>query len=75
MIAYATTVGIILVCIGVRLAAQPVIADQGVTNAASYSILQVNGGGLAPGSLIVIFGSGLGPATLQSAATHRSKLN
>ena len=49
------------------LVAQPVIADQGVTNAASYSILQINGGGIAPGTIVLIFGSGLGPATLRSA--------
>jgi uncharacterized protein (TIGR03437 family) len=70
MLMYAKAVVNVALCMGLPAAAQPVIADQGVTNAASYSILQVNGGGLAPGSLIVIFGSGLGPATLQSAATH-----
>jgi uncharacterized protein (TIGR03437 family) len=66
----AKTVATVLLCTGLLSKAQPIIADQGVTNAASYSILQVNGGGVAPGSLIVIFGSGLGPMTLQSAATH-----
>ena len=48
---YAKTVVTVLVCMGLPSAAQPVIADQGVTNAASYSILQANGAGLAPGSL------------------------
>jgi len=59
-----------MICIPVQLPAQPVIADQGVTNAASYSIALPNGGGLTPGSIIVIFGSGLGPATLQSAPSY-----
>ena len=60
----------VLTCLPAYVAAQPVIADQGVTNAASYSILLPSGAGLAPGSIMVIFGSGLGPPTLQSAAAY-----
>jgi uncharacterized protein (TIGR03437 family) len=60
----------LVICTPVPLAAQPVIADQGITNSASYSILLANGGGLAPGSIMVIFGSSLGPATLQSAPAY-----
>ncbi len=37
----------------------PVFTAQGVLNSASYA-----GGAIAPGELIVIFGTGLGPATL-----------
>jgi uncharacterized protein (TIGR03437 family) len=57
--------------VAVRLGAQPAIAEQGVTNAASYSILGLpNGGGLTPGSIMVIFGSGLGPAVVESATGY-----
>jgi uncharacterized protein (TIGR03437 family) len=52
------------------VSAQPVIADQGVTNAASYSILGVTNGGIAPGSIFLVFGTGLGPSTLQAALTY-----
>jgi len=47
--------------------AQPVIANLGVTNAASYAMLQAPGAGIAPGSIFVIFGTGLGPENLQLA--------
>lgn len=49
------------------LMAQPVIADNGVTNAASYSALRAPGAGIAPGSIFIVFGTGLGPETLQSS--------
>jgi uncharacterized protein (TIGR03437 family) len=45
------------------LFAQPRIDNDGIVNAASYSTR------IAQGSMIVIFGAGLGPATLQSAPT------
>jgi len=41
----------------------PAFTAQGVVSAASYQ-----GGGVAPGELIAIFGSNLGPATLQQPA-------
>jgi hypothetical protein len=50
--------------------AQPVIADLGVTNAASYATLGATGAGIAPGSIFVIFGTGLGPDRLQAAAEY-----
>jgi uncharacterized protein (TIGR03437 family) len=52
------------------LAAQPVIAPNGVMNAASYGAIGPPGSGIAPGSLFVIFGTGLGPATLQQAQAY-----
>ena len=57
----------LVLCSAWPAAGQPVIADSGVTNAASYAVLQVPGAGIAPGSIVVIFGTGLGPNTLQSA--------
>ena len=47
--------------------AQPLILDQGITNAASYGVLQAPGAGIAPGSIFVVFGIGLGPDALQLA--------
>jgi uncharacterized protein (TIGR03437 family) len=49
--------------------AAPVISAAGVVNAASYA-----GGGVAPGEIVTIFGSGLGPSPLQSAAYTGSEL-
>lgn len=49
---------------------QPVISDRGVTNAASYAVLEAPGAGIAPGSMFVIFGTGLGPATLRQSAVY-----
>jgi uncharacterized protein (TIGR03437 family) len=43
--------------------AVPAFSAAGVVNAASYG-----GGGLAPGEIVTIFGSGLGPSTLQTAS-------
>jgi uncharacterized protein (TIGR03437 family) len=59
-----------VVCSGWPALARPVIADQGVTNAASYSMLGAPGAGVAPGSMIVIFGARLGPDTLQQAGAY-----
>jgi uncharacterized protein (TIGR03437 family) len=44
--------------------AQPVVPANGVMNAASYGVLQATGAGIAPGSIFVVFGSGLGPEML-----------
>ncbi len=44
------------------VAAQPVIKSSGIVNAAGYQTV------LAPDTVFVIFGSGLGPPTLQTAA-------
>ncbi|MGH9632604.1 MAG: hypothetical protein ACRD7E_30220, partial [Bryobacteraceae bacterium] len=67
MVLNARMLTLLVLCGAWRSGAQPVIADQGVTNAASYSILQASGGGIAPGSIVVIFGTGLGPDSLQAA--------
>lgn len=51
--------------------AQPAISNNGVLNAASYGVPQISGASpmIAPGSLAVIFGSGLGPTALTQASS------
>lgn len=51
-------------------AAQPVIADNGVTNAASYAVLRAPGAGIAPGSIFAVFGNGLGPDSALRATEY-----
>ena len=46
------------------LAAGPSIASPGVYNSASYALAAFPNGGIAQGSIFVVFGSGLGPATI-----------
>ena len=44
--------------------AQPVVSAGGILNAASYALSELPNSGIAQGSMFVVFGSGLGPATL-----------
>ena len=46
------------------LAAGPSIASPGVYNSASYALAAFPNGGVAQGSIFVVFGSGLGPAAI-----------
>jgi len=46
------------------LAAAPSIASPGVYNSASYIVSTFPNGGIAQGSIFVVFGSGLGPAAI-----------
>ncbi len=46
------------------LAAGPSIASPGVYNSASYALAAFPNGGVTQGSIFVVFGSGLGPATI-----------
>ena len=46
------------------LAAGPTIASPGVYNSASYALSTFPDGGIAQGSIFVVFGSGLGPSTI-----------
>src|SRR5579871_2467182 len=46
------------------LAAGPTIASPGVYNSASYALVGFPNGGVAQGSIFVVFGSGLGPADI-----------
>jgi uncharacterized protein (TIGR03437 family) len=47
--------------------AQPQISDYGIANAASYGYVGLPDQGIAQGSMFVIFGAGLGPASLTQA--------
>lgn len=49
-------------------AAQPVVSSGGILNAASYSLSGLPNSGIAQGSMFVVFGSGLGPATLSQVS-------
>jgi uncharacterized protein (TIGR03437 family) len=52
---------------GSTLMAQPVVNDGGILNAASYISSRLPGGAIARGSIFVVFGARLGPATLAQA--------
>jgi uncharacterized protein (TIGR03437 family) len=54
----------ILCLLAIAASAAPIIRTGGVVNAASYSPLGTQGSGIAQGSYFVIFGSGLGPASI-----------
>src|SRR5437588_6369594 len=58
---FLSTVGVFVLL--TTAAAQPVINAGGVVNAASYQPA------IAPGSIFVVFGTGMGPATLVSASS------
>ena len=58
----------VLVCILSRSGyGQPVVASDGVVNGASYLQPDLPNAAIAQGSIFVVFGSNLGPATLQEA--------
>lgn len=59
------------VCLaGAAFAQNPVVNANGVVNVASFAYAGLPNGDIAPGSMVVMFGSNLGPATLQQAATY-----
>jgi uncharacterized protein (TIGR03437 family) len=53
---------ILLISLCGALRAQPVIASDGIVNAASYTPSGFSNSGIAQGSIFAIFGTGLGPA-------------
>lgn len=55
---------VIAVSAAAALAAGPSIASPGVYNSASYILSTFPNGGIAQGSIFVVFGSGLGPSTI-----------
>jgi uncharacterized protein (TIGR03437 family) len=55
---------------GLASAQNPVVNANGVVNVASFAFAGLPNGDIAPGSMVVIFGSNMGPATLQQAATY-----
>jgi uncharacterized protein (TIGR03437 family) len=55
---------------GLAAAQNPVVSTGGIVNVASYSFAGLPNGDIAPGSMVTIFGSNMGPATLQQATTY-----
>ncbi len=61
---------IALALAGIAAAQTPAVNTNGVVNVASFAFAGLPNGDIAPGSMVVIFGSNLGPATLQQAASY-----
>lgn len=64
------TILIALALAGIAAAQTPTVNTNGVVNVASFAFAGLPNGDIAPGSMVVIFGSSLGPATLQQAASY-----
>ncbi len=60
----------LLSCFAISASAQPVIAADGVLSAASYLPTAFPGGGIAQGSLFLVFGTNLGPAAIVQASKY-----
>ncbi|MBZ2183672.1 MAG: hypothetical protein K7J46_03100 [Bryobacter sp.] len=58
---------ILAAALSMVLEAQPLVSEGGILNAASYLSPRLPGGAIAQGSIFVIFGDRMGPATLASA--------
>lgn len=54
------------------LLAQPAISKGGIVNSASYTVGGLPNSGIAQGAIVLIFGSGLGPASLVQAPAGTS---
>ncbi len=52
------------------VAQNPVVTPNGIVNVASFALAGQPNGAIAPGSMVVIFGSNMGPATLQVAGAY-----
>ncbi len=50
--------------------AQPSITDGGIVNAASYANPANPNGGIAQGSMFIVFGTGIGPASLAQVSSY-----
>ena len=55
---------------GFAAAQNPVVNAGGIVNVASFSFAGLPNGDPAPGSMVTIFGTNMGPATLQQAVTY-----
>lgn len=55
--------------LAVTASAQPAINANGIVNAGSYAIPGLPNSGIAQGSIFTIFGTNMGPATLQKASS------
>ncbi len=56
--------------IGTLALAQPSITDGGIVNAASYANPANPNGGIAQGSMFIVFGTGIGPASLAQVSSY-----
>ena len=66
---FLSTITILAATIAVAQA-QPKITSGGVVNSASYAATGLPNGAIAQGSLFVLFGTGLGPASLQQVSAY-----
>ena len=55
---------------GLAAAQNPAVNTNGIVNVASFAYAGLPNGDIAPGSMVVIFGSNMGPATLQQAGAY-----
>src|SRR5438046_10463721 len=69
MIRYSLLFTAVTLCSSIAFAA-PVIDTGGVVSAASYLPAGFPNSGIAQGSLFLVFGTGLGPATLVQASKY-----
>lgn len=63
----------ILIAVGfasLAVAQNPVVTPNGIVNVASFALAGQPNGAIAPGSVVVIFGSNMGPAILQQAGAY-----
>ncbi len=61
--------GVFLFLATTAVAQQPVINTGGVVNAASYALSGLPNSGIPQGGMFIVFGTNLGPATLQNATS------
>ncbi len=64
----AAIIGLTLLCLTALVSAQPVIGAGGILNGASFRLAAAPGGGVAPGSIISIFGTGLATSTASATS-------
>jgi uncharacterized protein (TIGR03437 family) len=69
------TLGVSLCLATAAFAQTPSIFNGGVVNAASYAIAGLPNSGIAQGGMFIVFGTNMGPATLQRANTFPLSTN
>jgi uncharacterized protein (TIGR03437 family) len=63
------TLSVSLTLLTTAALAQPVVSAGGILNAASYALNGLPNSGIAQGSMFIVFGSGLGPATISQISS------
>ena len=56
--------------VGLATAQNPIVTPNGIVNVASFALAGQPNGAIAQGSMVVIFGANMGPATLQQAGAY-----